>query len=312
MIDRLIRKIKETENPTVVGLDPCLEIIPQGIKSDVFHGLGRTPEAVGDIFFKFNKAIIDSVNDLVPAVKLQIAMYESYGVPGIASYIRTIEYAKEKNLIVIGDIKRGDIASTAEAYASHIGGIEIEGKVYDCWKEDAITVNPYFGTDGIAPFLFNCERYGKGIFILIRTSNKSSFELQELTVAGTGAPLYHHVADMVSSWGESLIGKEGYSSVGAVVGATQIEQGNALRNKLPHVFFLVPGYGAQGGRGKDLKGYFDRDGLGIIVNSSRGIMGAWCKDAELSQDPKLNIEFAQASRKAVLEMRSDLQLAMEG
>lgn len=312
MIDRLIRKIKKTENPAVVGLDPFLEIIPPGIKADVFHELGRTPEAVGDIFFKFNKAIIDSVNDLVPAVKLQIAMYERYGLPGIASYIKTIEYAKDKDLIVIGDIKRGDIASTAEAYASHIGGIEIEGNVYDCWKEDAITVNPYFGIDGISPFLANCKKYSKGIFILIRTSNKSSYELQELLVAKTSAPLYHHVADLVLDWGKSLIGKEGYSSVGAVVGATHNEQGKVLRGSLPHVFFLVPGYGAQGGCGKDLKGYFDSDGLGIIVNSSRGIMGAWRKDVELLQDPKLNIEFASASRKAVLEMKNDLQLAMEG
>lgn len=312
MIDYLIKKIKETENPTVVGLDPSLEIVPPGIKTDIFHSLGVTPQAVGKIFFEFNKAIIDSVKDLIPAVKLQIAMYERYGIEGLASYIKTIEYAKEKELIVIGDIKRGDIASTAEAYASHIGGVEILGNTFDCWKEDIITVNPYFGIDGIDPFLVNCEKYKKGIFILIRTSNRSSYELQELIVGEKAIPLYYHVADLVAHWGKKLIGKTGYSSVGAVVGATHQEQGRALRKRLPHVFFLVPGYGAQGGRGEDLKGYFDKDGLGIIVNSSRGIMGAWQKNAKLLQDPDLGFEFAHESRKAVLEMRKDLQLAMEG
>lgn len=311
-MDHLIEKIKDRENPTVVGLDPSLEIVPPGIKEEIFQSLGKNPHAVGRIFFEFNKAIIDGISDLIPAVKLQIAMYEKYGLEGLASYIDTIEYAKDKGLLVIGDIKRGDIASTAESYASHIGGVEIGEKTYDIWNEDFITVNPYFGTDGIEPFLLNCRNYKKGIFILIRTSNKSSYELQELIIRDGAAPFYHHVADLVARWGKDLIGKEGYSSVGAVVGATHQDQGKFLRNRLAHTFFLVPGYGAQGGQGKDLKGYFDKQGLGIIVNSSRGIMGAWQKNKEFSGDPNLAFEFVHASREAVLAMKKDLQLAMEG
>lgn len=314
MIDLLISKIEEKENPSLVGLDPTLELIPPFIKDRAFEEMGKTPQAVGAMFTRFNKAIIDEVFDLVAAVKPQIAMYEAYGLPGIASYIETIEYAKSKGLLVIGDIKRGDISSTAAAYAAHIGGVDIEGESYDCWKEDAITINPYFGIDGIDPFLKNCKKYDKGIFILIRTSNKSSFELQELPVANPGGecvPLYKRVADLLGSWGEDLIGKKGFSLVGAVVGATHKDQGIALRKQLPNTFFLVPGYGAQGGRGADLKGYFNHDGLGIIVNSSRGIIGAWQKDPEFSKNPNPGVEFAAASRKAVLEMRKDLQLAME-
>jgi orotidine-5'-phosphate decarboxylase len=330
MMDRLIDKIEEKQNPSVVGLDPTMEMIPDYIKKQMLEEFGRTPEAVGAMFTAFNKAIIDAVHDLVPAVKPQIAMYERYGLPGLASYIETIEYAKEKGLIVIGDIKRGDIASTAEAYAAHIGGVDIEGAHFDCWKEDAITVNPYFGTDGIDPFVKRCKERNKGIFVLIRTSNKSSYELQELYVTGAASasatagggfsahgieanpPLYQHVAELVGLWGKDVCGKRGYSLVGAVVGATHREQGLALRKQLPTTFFLVPGYGAQGGTGADLKGYFDKDGLGIIVNSSRGIVAAYQRDKDFMGNPNLGPEFAEASRKAVLAMRSDLQLAMEG
>lgn len=311
MMDLLIKKIKTTENPTVVGLDPTLEIIPQYIKKEMFDGLGKTPNAVGAMFTKFNKAIIDAICDLVPAVKLQIAMYEGYGIAGIKSYIQTAEYAKQKDLIVIGDIKRGDISSTAEAYASHIGGVTIEGVNHDSWKVDAITVNPYFGTDGILPFIKNCKTYNKGIFILIRTSNKSSYELQELKIAGSGRPLYHHVADLVGEWGKDLIGQHGYSLIGAVVGATHKDQGISLRRQLPHTFFLVPGYGAQGGTGADLRGYFDKNGLGITVNSSRGIIGAWKKE-ENAENSDIPIDFAASSREAAIRMKKDLQLAMEG
>ncbi len=314
MMDHLIERIELTGNPTVVGLDPALEMIPPGIKKEAFERAGRTPEAVASMFICFNKAVIDAVCDLVPAIKPQIAMYERYGLPGLGAYIETVEYAKAKGLIVIGDIKRGDIASTAEAYAAHIGGAKIEGESYDCWREDAITVNPYFGSDGIAPFIENCKTYKKGIFILIRTSNKSSHEIQELSVktGDTFRPLYCHIADLVSNWGKDLIGKHGYSLVGAVIGATQRDQGAALRTRLPNTFFLVPGYGAQGGTGADLRGYFDKDGLGIIVNSSRGITGAWQRDKGMSENPGLGVDFAEAARKAVIAMRNDLQLAMEG
>ncbi len=313
-MDRLIEQIEKRQNPTVVGLDPTVEMIPDYIKDRMLEEFGRTPAAVGAMFTAFNKAIINRIHDLVPAVKPQIAMYERYGLPGLASYLKTIEYAKEKGLIVIGDIKRGDIASTAEAYAAHIGGVTIEGEYFDPWKEDAVTINPYFGTDGIAPFIECCRKRDKGIFILIRTSNKSSHELQELLMGPDNRPFYHHVADLVNLWGtgKDLQGKRGYSSVGAVVGATHREQGLALRKQLPNTFFLVPGYGAQGGTGADLRGYFDREGLGAIVNSSRGIIAAYEKEKDLMADPNLGIEFAEASRRAVLSMRSDLQLAMEG
>ncbi|MGI6727198.1 MAG: orotidine-5'-phosphate decarboxylase [Anaerovoracaceae bacterium] len=310
MIDRLIDKIKEKENPTVVGLDPTYGMIPAYIKDDMLGRYGKTPKAVAEMFILFNKAIIDRIYDLIPAVKPQIAMYERYGLEGIRAYIETINYAKEKGLLVIGDIKRGDISSTAEAYAAHIGGVEIEGEFFDLWQEDAVTVNPYLGTDGISPFVKYCKERDRGLFVLVKTSNKSSGELQDRLI--DGEPLYCHVADLVDRWGQEVIGDYGYSRIGAVVGATYKEQGEALRKRLPHTFFLVPGYGAQGGKGEDLKGYFDDEGIGIIVNSSRGIIKAYQKDDEFDDISKIGPEFALASRKAVLTMREDLQKAMEG
>lgn len=303
MIDRLIQKIKSTCNPTVVGLDPTLQMIPSFIKEEMLESYGKTPKAVAEMFLKFNKEIIDSIYDLIPAVKPQIAMYEQYGLDGLNAYLKTIEYAKSKGLIVIGDIKRGDIASTAAAYAGHIAGVEIEGKRYYLWKEDAVTLNPYMGFDGISPFLEACNKYDRGVFVLVKTSNPSGVELQDLLV--DGIPVYDKAADLVSKWGEMAMGNSGYSKVGAVVGATYKEQGIELRKRMPHTFFLVPGYGAQGGKGEDLKGYFDKEGMGIIVNSSRGIIAAYQKDKESSER-----EFAQAARKAVLAMREDLQGVM--
>lgn len=310
MIDRLIEKIKKTGNPSVVGLDPAIEMIPEYIKEEAFALHGKTPRAAGEMFLRFNREIIDRVHDLIPAVKPQIAMYEKYGLEGIRAYLETISYAKEKDLIVIGDIKRGDIASTAEAYAAHIGGVEIEGEHYDLWKEDAVTVNPYFGADGIAPFIRHCKEKDRGIFVLVKTSNPGSGELQDRLI--DGEPLYCHVADLVDQWGRDAMGNHGYSLVGAVVGATHKEQGQALRKRLPYTFFLVPGYGAQGGTGEDLKGYFDENGLGILVNSSRGIIAAHQKDPEFAGNRRLGPEFAEAARRAVLAMREDLQKAMEG
>lgn len=308
MIDQLIARIRETGNPTVAGLDPSYAMIPAYIREEALSAYGKTPRAVGEMFFAFNKAIIDAIYDLVPAVKPQIAMYEKYGLEGIAAYMKTIEYAREKGLIIIGDIKRGDISSTAEAYAAHIGGVEIEGAFFDAWKEDYITVNPYFGVDGIAPFVKPCVEKNKGIFVLVKTSNPGSGELQDRLI--DGEPLYCRVADLVSKWGAEAMGEQGYSKVGAVVGATHPRQGVKLRRRMPHTFFLVPGYGAQGGTGADLAGYFDKDGLGIIVNSSRGIIAAYQKDPEFAGVDEAGPEFAQASRKAVLAMKEDLQKAM--
>lgn len=306
MIDRLIDLIIKKENPTVVGLDPTLAMIPTFLKEESVSKHGKTPKAVAEMFVAFNCGIIDAVCDLVPAVKPQIAMYECFGIEGLSAYLRTVEYAKEKGLVVVGDIKRGDISSTAEAYAAHIGGTVILGESFDLWKEDSITINPYLGTDGIEPFLKVCRTADRGIFVLVKTSNPSSSELQDLLV--DGEPLYLHTADLVETWGADTIGRYGYSKVGAVVGATHKEQGKALRARMPHTFFLVPGYGAQGGTGEDLRGYFDKEGLGILVNSSRGITAAYQGKDWLAKDPN-GRGFADAAREAVLRMKNDLSPA---
>ena len=303
MIDRLINQIEAKQNPTVVGLDPTLVMIPSFIKEEMFETYGKTPKAVAEMFIKFNKAILDEVAPLIPAVKPQVAMYEQYGLEGLRAYMETIAYAKEKGLIVIGDIKRGDIASTAAAYAGHIAGVEIEGENFDLWQEDAVTINPYMGFDGVEPFITACNEKDRGIFVLVKTSNPSGVELQDLLVDGT--PIYDKAADLVHKWGQMAMGTKGYSKVGAVVGATYKEQGVELRKRMPNTFFLVPGYGAQGGKAEDLKDYFDKKGSGIIVNSSRGIIAAYKKDSEVTEK-----EFAIASKKAVLAMRADLQGVM--
>ncbi len=303
MIDHLIQKIKEVQNPTVVGLDPTYAMIPTFIKEEMLETYGKTPKAVAEMFLKFNKGILDEVSPLIPAVKPQIAMYEQYGLEGLRAYIETIAYAKSKGLVVIGDIKRGDIASTAAAYAGHIAGVDVEDMHFDLWQEDAVTLNPYMGFDGIEPFIDACNKYDRGLFILVKTSNPSGVEIQDLITEGI--PVYDKAADLVSKWGELTMGTMGYSRIGAVVGATYKEQGMELRKRMPHTFFLVPGYGAQGGKASDLKDYFDKDGNGIIVNSSRGIIAAYKKDSELTEK-----EFAIASKKAVIAMRDDLQGVM--
>ncbi len=299
MIDRLMNKIEEMANPTVVGLDPTYEMIPHTIKDEILETYGRNPEAVGKMFLRFNQEIIDHIYDLVPAVKPQIAMYEQYGIEGLKTYLETIDYAKQKGLIVIGDIKRGDISSTAAAYAAHLGGVEIEGDRFDLWKEDAVTLNPYMGFDGIKPFILPCKEYDKGIFILVKTSNPSGKEIQDLVT--DGRPVYENVAQLVSQWGELVMGENGYSKVAAVVGATYKEQGEDLRKRMPHTFFLIPGYGAQGASGNDIKGYFDKQGRGCIVNSSRGIIAAYQKDSKYGDH-----NFADAARDAALMMKRDL------
>lgn len=300
MIDLLIERIEELKNPTVVGLDPTIEMLPEYLKNKMFQAYGKTPKAVAEAFIIFNKKIIDSINDFVPAVKPQIAMYEKYGIDGIRAYLETIEYAKEKNLMVIGDIKRGDISSTAEAYAAHIGGTEIEGITFDLWKEDWITVNPYLGYDGIEPFVKACNEKNKGIFVLVKTSNPSSSQIQDLD--SEGVKIYEKVAELVNIWGKDSIGTKGFSKVGAVVGATHKEEGEILRKIMPNTFFLVPGYGAQGGKASDLKSFFNKDGAGCIVNSSRGITGAYKADSRFTEK-----EFAEAAREAALYMKRDLK-----
>ncbi len=303
MIDTLVKKIKETQNPTVVGLDPRLNFVPEFIKQASFVAYGPTPEGAAHAFLEFNKGIIDAVHDLVPAVKPQVAMYEQYGAPGIQAYIDTIAYAKKKGLVIIGDIKRSDIASTAEAYSDgHIGRVAVEEESYEVYKEDFITLNPYLGYDSIEPYVGNCEKFDKGMFVLVKTSNPNSGEIQDIKVGEEY--LYEYIGRLVDKWGADLIGESGYSRIGAVVGATHKEQGIRLRELMPKTYFLVPGYGAQGATAEDLAGCFNKDGLGAIVNSSRGIIAAYKNKKYASEFTEE--EFGQAARVAVLDMKQDL------
>jgi orotidine-5'-phosphate decarboxylase len=303
MIDKLITKIQEMNNPTVVGLDPRLNFVPNYIRSASYEKYGKTLEGVADALVNFNKEIIDNIYDIVPAVKPQIAMYEQYGVQGLSAYLETINYAREKGLLVIGDIKRSDIASTAQAYSDgHIGRVKIEDEEIEIYKEDFITLNPYLGYDSIEPYIGNCNTYDRGLFVLVKTSNPNSGEIQDLITGGD--KIYERVGSLVAKWGEQSMGELGYSRVGAVVGATYPEQSKKLRVIMPKTFFLVPGYGAQGATAEDLAGCFNSDGLGAIVNSSRGIIAAYTKE-----EYKTNFkpeEFGKASREAVINMRDDL------
>lgn len=303
MIDALVKQIQQKNAPVVVGLDPMLSYIPEHIVGRAIEECGETLEAAAEAVWQFNKAIVDATYDLIPAVKPQIAMYEQFGVSGVAAYAKTVEYCKEKGLVVIGDVKRGDIGSTSAAYAAgHIGTVKIGSKVLRGFSEDFVTVNPYLGTDGVKPFVDVCKEADKGIFVLVKTSNPSSGEFQDRLI--DGKPLYEHVADKVNEWGADCVGECGYSAVGAVVGATYPEQGKALRALMPKAYILVPGYGAQGGKGKDLVHFFNADGLGAIVNSSRGIIAAYKQE----QYAKFGAEhFAEASRQAVLDMIEDLR-----
>lgn len=304
MIDTLVRKIKTLKNPTVVGLDPRLDFVPSFIKEEAYDLYGKTPEGASKAFLAFNKGIIDATYDLIPAVKPQVAMYEQYGAEGIKAYIDTIAYAKLKDLVVIGDIKRSDIASTAEAYSDgHIGRVEVEGTKFEVYKEDFITLNPYLGYDSIEPYMNNCKNYDKGLFVLVKTSNPNSGEIQDILVGG-GETLYEYMGKIVAKWGEAVMGEEGYSRIGAVVGATHSEQGKRLRAIMPRTFFLVPGYGAQGASAQDLAGCFNQDGIGAIVNSSRGIIAAYTLKAYKSDFTEK--EFGAAARQAVLDMKRDL------
>ena len=307
MIDRLINKIQELRNPTVVGLDPRLNLIPEEIRQQAYEAYGKTPEGAAKAYLWFNRAIIDAVYDLVPAVKPQIAMYEPLGAAGIQTFIDTVAYAKSKGLIVIGDIKRSDIASTAEAYAAaHIGAADIEGQKFEAFGEDMITLNPYLGVESIEPYYKYMREYDRGLFVLCKTSNPGGGEIQDLKAGPVGEPLYEVIGQKIEAWGELFRGAYGFSDIGAVVGATYPEQGARLRELLPHTFFLVPGYGAQGATAKDLAGCFNKDGIGAIVNSSRGIIGAW-QNAKYKE-----LGFSDAIRRAVIDMKEDLGKAVYG
>ncbi len=301
MISKLIEQIKIKNAPVVVGLDPQLKFIPDELIQKWYKECGYSLEAVGEAFFEFNKKIIDSTYDIIPAVKPQIAMYEQYGIPGIIAFKKTVDYAHEKGLVVIGDIKRGDIGSTSESYAiGHIGSVEIGEEKIVPFDEDIVTVNPYLGSDGVNPFVDICNKEDKGIFVLVKTSNPSSGEFQDKL--SDGKPIYEIVAEKVVEWGNASMDGD-YSNVGAVVGATYPEMGKILRKLMPKTYILVPGYGAQGGSGKDLKEYFNEDGLGAIVNSSRGIIAAY-KNENYSSFGSSG--FADASRAAAEDMIKDI------
>ena len=306
MINQLVANIKKTGAPIVVGLDPMLNYIPEQVQKKAFAEYGETLEGAAEAIWQFNKEIVDKTYDLIPAVKPQIAMYEQFGLPGLAAFKKTVDYCKEKGLVVIGDIKRGDIGSTSAAYAvGHIGKVKVGSKTYAPFDEDFVTVNPYLGSDGVNPFLDVCKEEKKGIFVLVKTSNPSSGEFQDQKI--DGRPLYELVGEKVAAWGSEVMGDE-YSYVGAVVGATYPEMGKVLRKVMPKAYILVPGYGAQGGKGKDLVHFFNEDGLGAIVNSSRGIIASYKQE----QYAKFGAEnFGDASRAAVETMIADIKGALE-
>ena len=306
MIQKLISNIQKTQAPIVVGLDPMLSYIPAHIQKKAFAEFGETLEGAAQAIWQYNKEIVDAVYDLIPAVKPQIAMYEQFGIEGIKAFKKTVDYCKSKGLVVIGDVKRGDIGSTSAAYAvGHLGRVQVGSKTYAAFDEDFATVNPYLGSDGIKPFMDVCREEKKGLFILVKTSNPSSGEFQDRLI--DGKPLYELVGEQVARWGEECMG-DTYSYIGAVVGATYPEMGKVLRKIMPKAYILVPGYGAQGGKGADLVHFFNEDGLGAIVNSSRGIIAAYKQEkyAKFGEE-----HFAEASRAAVEDMAADIRSALE-
>ena len=305
MIRQLIEKIQKTKAPICVGLDPMLSYVPEHIQAAAFEQYGETLEGAAEAIWQFNKEIVDHTFDLIPAVKPQIAMYEQFGIEGLKVYKRTVDYCKEKGLVVIGDAKRGDIGSTSAAYATgHIGSVQVGSKTYSGFDTDFLTVNPYLGTDGVKPFVDVCNSHDRGLFVLVKTSNPSSGEFQDRLI--DGRPLYEWVAEKVVEWGNASMDGD-YSNVGAVVGATYPEMGRVLRKVMPKAYILVPGYGAQGGQGKDLVDFFNPDGLGAIVNSSRGIIAAYTKEQYAKFGEK---NFGEASRQAAFDMIADINGAL--
>ena len=301
MVSKLIEKIQKTKAPICVGLDPMLSYIPEHVTKKAFAEFGETLEGAAEAIWQFNKEIVDATCDLIPSVKPQIAMYEQFGLPGLAAYDKTVKYCQEKGLIVIGDVKRGDIGSTSAAYATgHLGTVQVGSQTLSGFNTEYITVNPYLGTDGVKPFVDVCNQCDRGIFVLVKTSNPSSGEFQDRLI--DGRPLYELVAEKVVEWGDASMDRA-YSNVGAVVGATYPEMSKVLRKLMPRTYFLVPGYGAQGGTAEDLKYCFNEDGLGAVVNSSRGIIAAYKKDAYAKFGPE---HFGEASRQAVIDMIADI------
>jgi len=308
-IDRLISKVRKLENPTVVGLDPKLDYIPTAITEKAFRQYGTNMQGASEAIIMFNRRLIDAVCDIVPAVKPQLAYYEMYGINGIRAFNETCRYAASKGMLVIADGKRNDIGSTAEAYsAAYLGKTSIGDVFVPVFDTDALTVNPYLGYDGIKPFIEDCAASGKGIFVLVKTSNKSSGQLQDI-VTQNGRHIYEIVAELVEEWGSTVVGKNGYSSVGAVVGATYPEQAAVLRKIMKKAYFLVPGYGAQGGTAKDAAAAFNDDGLGAVINASRSIMCAWKSEKWNSRYGEDG--FDQAARDEALRMREDIRNALE-
>ena len=306
MINKLIDKIQKTHAPIVVGLDPMMDYITKQIQEKAFQEYGETLEGAAEAIWQYNKGIVDATYDLIPAVKPQIAMYEQFGIEGLKVYKKTLDYCQEKGLVVIGDIKRGDIGSTSAAYAvGHLGKVKVGSRSYAGFNEDFATVNPYLGSDGVKPFIEVCKEEKKGLFILVKTSNPSSGEFQDQLV--NGRPLYELVGEKVAQWGEEYMGEQ-YSYIGAVVGATYPEMGKVLRKLMPKTFILVPGYGAQGGKGADLVHFFNEDGLGAIVNSSRGIIAAYKQEKYASFGEE---NYADASRQAALDMIADINGALQ-
>lgn len=298
-MDKLIEKIIKTNNPTVAGLDPKLEFVPNFIKEKHFANTSDKLQAAADSILEFNKGLIDSFCDLVPAIKPQCAYYEMYGWQGVRALTETIAYAKEKGLYIITDGKRNDIGATMQAYATaHIGATDINGELIPTFNGDSLTVNGYLGSDGIDPLIELCKKYDKTIFVLAKTSNKSSGELQDRLIGDK--KVYEVMGEMCEQWGADTIGKHNFSCVGAVVGATYPEQLKELREKMKHTLFLVPGYGAQGGGAKDVSYAFNKDGVGAIINSSRGIMCAYQND---NYTPE---QYQEASRNEVIRMRDDI------
>ena len=304
-IDKLIGKIKETNNPTVIGLDPRYEMLPKCVRDKYSNNL----EGVAKAIIEFNKALIDETFDIIPAIKPQIAFYEMYGIPGMEAFKETCRYAKEKGMVVIADIKRGDIGSTAAGYSNaFLGRTPIGEKEETIYDVDFVTVNPYMGTDCVKPFIEDCKKYNKGIFVLVKTSNPSSGELQDLKLEN-GKEVYAQVTTLVEKWGEELRGENGYSSVAAVVGATYPEQLEQIRKEAPHTYFLIPGYGAQGGKANDIALGFDKNGLGGIVNASRSLMCAYKSDRWKEEFSEEN--YAKATRAEALRMKEELNQAIK-
>lgn len=301
-MDLMIKKIIEMNSPVVAGLDPKLDYVPAYIQTECFAEYGETAEGAARALLRFNKALVDELCEVVPAVKVQAAYYEMYGIEGMKTLYETVDYAKSKGMYVILDGKRNDIGSTAQAYScGWLGKTQIGAKGEAMSGADCLTVNPYLGSDGILPFVEDCKTYDKGIFALVKTSNPSSGELQDLVIDGKS--LYEKVAELVSGWGADNVGEYGYSAVGAVVGATYPQQAKRLRAVMPHTYFLVPGYGAQGAGADDVAVSFDKEGLGAIVNSSRAIMCAYKKTGDEKH-------FAKAAKDEAVDMTKAINAAI--